>query len=211
MKVFESGAILIHLADKNGRFLARGGQARADGLAWLFFQVGGVGPMFGQLGHFASRKEQDAYAFERYRAEVVRLTEVLDGRLGASEYLAGEYGIADMATYPWVAALPRFGMKLEDHPNVKRWCDALAARPAGREGDEPDDALTSCNLSASRGRSARAKALRRISRLGDKLDSMISSGAEIGGEGMEPLADAGRPADDRARRRSRRRWPSLRA
>jgi GSH-dependent disulfide-bond oxidoreductase len=130
VKVFESGAILLHLADKSGKFLARGGQARADGLAWLFFQVGAVGPMFGQLGHFAPRKEQDAYAFERYRAEVERLTQVLDGRLGEAAYLAGEYGIADMATYPWVSALARFGMQLETFPNVKRWCDAIAARPA---------------------------------------------------------------------------------
>ncbi len=130
VKVFESGAILIHLAEKAGKFLSRSGQARADELAWLFFQVGGVGPMFGQLGHFTPRKEQDAYAFERYRAEVERLTQVLEGRLGEAEYLGGAYGIADMATYPWVSGAARLGMKLEAYPNVKRWCDALAARPA---------------------------------------------------------------------------------
>ncbi len=128
--VFESGAILVYLAEKHRRFLPAGGQARASVFAWLMFQMGGVGPMFGQLGHFLSAKEKVEYAINRYRGETERLYGVLDRRLGEVPYLAGEYSIADMATYPWAAAIDRFGVSREKLPNVVRWLDAMAARPA---------------------------------------------------------------------------------
>ena len=105
VRIFESGAILIHLAEKAGKFLPASGQARADVLGWLFFQVGSVGPMFGQLGHFRGAKREDPYPLERYQKEVERLAGVLDKRLGEAEYLGGEYSIADMATIGWARAL----------------------------------------------------------------------------------------------------------
>jgi len=128
--VFESGAILIYLAEKFGRFLPPSGQARANVLAWLMFQMGGVGPMFGQLAHFRGAKEKIDYAIDRYRNEAERLYGVLDKRLGESAYLAGEYSIADMATYPWANAFGFLGIEREKFPNVGRWLDEIAARPA---------------------------------------------------------------------------------
>ncbi len=128
--VFESGAILIHLAEKAGRFLPTSGQPRATVLSWLMFQMGGVGPMFGQLGHFMMAKEQIEYALNRYRKETERLYTVLDGRLAEAEYLGGEYSIADIATYPWAGALDRFGIPRESYPNVARWLDKVGERPA---------------------------------------------------------------------------------
>ncbi|MDB4990308.1 MAG: gst7 [Myxococcaceae bacterium] len=128
--IFESGAILVHLAEKSGRFLASGGQARSDALSWLFFQVGGVGPMFGQLGHFLNAQEKIPYAIDRYKKETERLYGVLEQRLGAVEYLAGEYGIADMATAGWAGAMSRFGIARESFPNVSSWLDRIGARPA---------------------------------------------------------------------------------
>jgi GST-like protein len=128
--VFESGAILIHLAEKTGRFLPAAGQPRATALAWLMFQMGGVGPMFGQLGHFLMAKEKIEYAINRYRGEAERLYGVLDKRLGEAHYLAGEYGIADMATFPWANAFDRLGISREPFPNVIRWLDEVGARPA---------------------------------------------------------------------------------
>ena len=128
--VFESGAILIYLAEKFAQFLPTNGQARADTLTWLMLQMGGVGPMMGQWGHFLGAKREDAYALERYAQESKRILGVLDQRLATQPYLAGEYSIADMATYPWIAAAPRFGLTLEAWPNLERWCKAIAARPA---------------------------------------------------------------------------------
>jgi GST-like protein len=129
--VFESGALLIYLAEKHGKFLATSGQPRAAALEWLFFQVGGVGPMMGQLGHFRGAKREDTYALERYTSEVLRLAQVLEGRLAGQEYLAGDYSIADIATFPWVRALPLyFGIDLAAYPHIARWVDAIAARPA---------------------------------------------------------------------------------
>ncbi len=133
LRVFESGAILIHLAEKTGRFLPEAGQARADVLGWLFFQVGSVGPMFGQLGHFRGAKREDPYPLERYTKEVERLAGVMDARLGESEYLGGEYSIADMATIGWARALDSY-LKLDmtRWPNLSRWIAAVVARPAFR-------------------------------------------------------------------------------
>jgi GST-like protein len=128
--VFESGAILIYLAEKHRQFLPMSGQPRASALSWLMFQMGSVGPMFGQLGHFLSAKEKIEYGINRYRGETERIYGVLDKRLAEVPYLAGEYGIADMATYPWAAAIDRFGISREKLPNVVRWLDLMAARPA---------------------------------------------------------------------------------
>jgi GST-like protein len=128
--IFESGAILMHLAEKTGRFLASSGRARTDALGWLFFQVGGIGPMFGQLGHFLNAAEKIPYAIERYKKETERLYAVLEKRLAEVEYLAGDYGIADMATFGWAAAMPRFHIKPESFPYVVKWLDRVGERPA---------------------------------------------------------------------------------
>ena len=135
LAMMESGAILIYLADKTGRFLAKDGAARYDALQWLMFQMGGVGPMFGQVHHFVrAAKEQVPYAINRYTKEKDRLYGVLDRRLGESAYLAGEYSIADIATYTWVSRHEWHNTNLADFPNVKRWYDAISARPAVQKG-----------------------------------------------------------------------------
>ncbi|MEO8800977.1 MAG: glutathione S-transferase N-terminal domain-containing protein [Polyangiaceae bacterium] len=130
LTVFESGAILIHLAEKHGKFLPKSGQARLDALEWLFFQVGGIGPMFGQLGHFKRAKEQVPYALDRYTKESERLYGVLDARLSHVEYLAGEYGIADMATWGWANSSDHTGIDVAAFPNVKKWLARVGERPA---------------------------------------------------------------------------------
>jgi GSH-dependent disulfide-bond oxidoreductase len=135
LPVFESGAILLYLAEKTGRFLPGDARGRAVALEWLMFQMGGVGPMFGQAHHFRRfAPEQIPYAVERYTKETARLYGVLDRRLGEAEHLAGEYGIADMATYPWVARHEWQGVALDEFRNVKRWFDAISARPAVQRG-----------------------------------------------------------------------------
>lgn len=131
LTIFESGAILIHLAEKEGRFLATGGAARAQALEWLMFQMSAIGPMFGQLNHFATfAPEKIPYAIERYRNECLRLLAVLDTRLGEAPFLAGDYGIADMATWPWIQPLPERGVPLDAYPNVARWVGSVGARPS---------------------------------------------------------------------------------
>src|SRR5689334_17948828 len=133
--MMESGAILIYLSEKTGRFLPQGERGRYRALQWLMFQMGHVGPMFGQVHHFLrSAKEQVPYAIERYVKEKDRLYGVLNRRLGEAEYLAGEYSIADIATYPWVARYEWHKTDLGAHPNVKRWFDAIGARPAVKRG-----------------------------------------------------------------------------
>jgi GST-like protein len=133
--VFESGAILIYLADKTGRFLPTDARRRTLALEWLMLQMASVGPMFGQTHHFRRfAPEQIPYAIERYSKETARLYGVLDRRLGEAEYLAGEYGIADMATYPWVARHEWQGVTLDEFKNVRRWFDAISARPAVQRG-----------------------------------------------------------------------------
>ena len=128
--LFESGAIMVYLAEKSGRFLPKAEPERSLVMQWLMFQMGGVGPMFGQLGHFMFAGEKVPYAIERYRNEVQRLYRVLDVRLGESEYLGNDYSIADMITYPWTANPSYYEMTLDDYPNVKRWTTLLATRPA---------------------------------------------------------------------------------
>ncbi len=134
--LFESGAILIYLAEKTGRLLPTDPVERYTALQWLMFQMGGVGPMFGQYNHFAAyAPEKLPYAIERYGNEVKRLHGVLEKRLSQSPYLAGDdYSIADIATFPWVRNPDRRGIDLADYPAVKRWHDAIAARPAVQRG-----------------------------------------------------------------------------
>jgi GST-like protein len=135
MPLFESGAILVYLAGKAGKFLPASLRGKYEALEWLMFQMGGVGPMFGQVHHFVRQaKEEVPYAIERYTREKDRLYGVLDKRLGEAEYLAGEYSIADIATYPWVARHEWHKTDLATFPNVKRWFDALSARPAVQRG-----------------------------------------------------------------------------
>ena len=133
--LFESAAILIYLAEKTGMFLPSGAAARFRCLEWLMFQMGGVGPMFGQATHFIFyAPERIPYAVERYTNEVGRLFNVLEKRLGQSEYLGGDYSIADMATYPWCRLHERYGVELEQLPAVDRWMQACGARPAVERG-----------------------------------------------------------------------------
>ena len=143
LAVFESGAILIYLAEKSGKCLPSDPAARSECLQWLFFQVGGVGPMFGQFGHFYKyAKEKIPYGIERYQNETKRLLGVLEKRLQEGEFLIGaEYTIADMATFPWVGCLD-WGYKaaetleLESFPTVMAWYDRCRERPASVRGLE---------------------------------------------------------------------------
>jgi GST-like protein len=133
--MFESGAILIYLAEKTGMLLPTEPVRRLEALQWLMFQMGGVGPMFGQAHHFLrAAPEPVPYAIERYTKEAARLYGVLNARLAEREYLAGEYSIADIATYPWVARHEWHKVDLADHPNVARWYAAIGARPAVQRG-----------------------------------------------------------------------------
>jgi len=138
LELFESGAILIYLAEKCGQLIPADPAGRYTCLQWLMFQMGGVGPMFGQYGHFHTyAPEKLTYAMERYNKEVVRLHRVLEKRLTDSPYLAGEdYSIADIATFPWVRLPERRNIDLADFPAVQRWHDAIAARPAVQRGCE---------------------------------------------------------------------------
>lgn len=145
--IFESGAILIHLAERTGRFLAADGPARTAALEWLFWQVGGLGPMAGQAHHFVRyAPARNDYSLDRYVRECTRLYGVLDRRLAAVEWLAdADYGIADMAAYGWVWFHAMHGQSLADFPAVGRWFAAVRARPAvaaarlvGTEAFDPD-------------------------------------------------------------------------
>ena len=134
--VFESGAVLIYLAERAGRLLPSSGQQRYACLQWLQFQIAGVGPMFGQAGHFLIfAKERNDSAIERYSKEAGRLLRVLDRQLQDQVYVAADqYTIADIALLPWVRRAPRYGLALEEHNNVARWLSALEARPAVKNG-----------------------------------------------------------------------------
>jgi GST-like protein len=135
LSLFESGAILFYLAEKHGRFFPADGPARYETMQWLMFQMGGPGPMFGQVHHFLrSAVEPVPYAIERYSKETRRLYGVLNGHLEDNEYLAGDYSIADIATYPWVARFEWHKVDLEDFPSVKRWFDHIGARGAVQRG-----------------------------------------------------------------------------
>jgi GST-like protein len=135
--LFESGAILVYLADKTGKLIPPGPKGRYDCLQWLMFQMGGLGPMLGQAHHFRRfAPERLPYAIKRYTDETARLYRVMDKRLGEAAYLAGEYSIADIASYPWITRHEWQGQNVADYPNLKRWYDAIAARPAVKRGFE---------------------------------------------------------------------------
>jgi GST-like protein len=131
LSVFESGAILVYLAEKTGKFLSTEPRKRYDTLQWLFWQMGGLGPMAGQNHHFAVyAPEKLDYAIKRYVNETNRLYGVLNKRLADREFVAGDYSIADIASYPWIVPHERQGQNLDDFPHLKRWFDAIKERPA---------------------------------------------------------------------------------
>jgi GSH-dependent disulfide-bond oxidoreductase len=137
ISLFESGAILIYLAEKTGRFYGTNDRERYDVLQWLMFQMAGFGPMLGQAHHFrVYAPETIPYAVDRYTREANRLYGVMDRQLGKVEYLAGDYSIADMATFPWARSYERQGVDLAEYPNVRRWFDAINTRPAVQKGLE---------------------------------------------------------------------------
>ncbi|HXG51684.1 MAG TPA: glutathione S-transferase N-terminal domain-containing protein [candidate division Zixibacteria bacterium] len=136
MTLFESGAILMYLAEKSGKLWPTDMRRRYRVVQWLMFQMGGVGPIFGQANYFFRAAEKVPAAIERFHREALRLYGVLDRHLAANEFLGDEYSIADIATYPWVSRHPIHQVKLEDFPNVKRWFDAVGARPAVQRGME---------------------------------------------------------------------------
>jgi GST-like protein len=129
--MFESGAILLYLAEKCGRFLPRAPRERLEAVQWLFWQMAGLGPMAGQAGHFnVYAPEPVPYAIGRYKRETRRLYGVLDRRLAGRPFIAGDYSIADMACYPWIVPHRAHGQNLDEFANLKRWFDAVGARPA---------------------------------------------------------------------------------
>jgi GST-like protein len=131
LPLFESGAILIYLGDKFGKLLPRDGAERYVVIEWVMFQMANVGPLFGQAHHFLDKTpEKIPYAIDRYVKEAVRLYKVLEKRLGQSEYLAGDYSIADITTYVWLRNPKHQDQTLDDYPNIKRWFNAIHARPA---------------------------------------------------------------------------------
>jgi GST-like protein len=132
--LFESGAILMYLAEKSGKLWPADLRQRYTVIQWLMFQMGGVGPMFGQANYFYRLEEKVPYAIERFHKEALRLYGVLEKALGEREYLAGEYSLADIATYPWVWRHEMHHVKLEEFPHVKRWYDAISDRPAVQRG-----------------------------------------------------------------------------
>lgn len=131
VSLFESGAMLLYLAEKTGRFIPDTLRGRASVLQWLFWQMGGLGPMAGQNHHFNTyAPEKLPYAVDRYVRETARLYGVLNKQLAGGEFIAGEYSIADMACYPWIVPHERQGQNLDDFPHLRRWFDAIAGRPA---------------------------------------------------------------------------------
>jgi len=136
LTLFESGAILMYLAEKTGKLWPADMRQRYLVIQWLMFQMGGVGPMFGQANYFFRLEENVPYAIERYHKEALRLYGVLEKALGQNEYLAGKYSIADIATYPWVWRHEMHHVKLEEFPHVKSWYDKISERPAVKRGME---------------------------------------------------------------------------
>jgi GST-like protein len=133
LPVFESGAILLYLADKTRRFIPDDLRGRNEVLQWLFWQMAGLGPMAGQNHHFSQYAPTPIpYAIERYVKETARLYAVLDRQLAGHEFIAGDYSIADMACYPWIVPHRRQGQDLADFPNIRRWFECIADRPATR-------------------------------------------------------------------------------
>ena len=138
ISLFESGAILLYLAAKTGKFLPQSDRAKFEVLQWLMFQMGGVGPMLGQNHHFRLyAPEKLPYAIDRYTNEAKRIYSVIDQRLGTSKYLGGNsYSVADIATFPWLRSWKNQGIDWTDYPHLKGWFDEIAARPAVKRGVE---------------------------------------------------------------------------
>ena len=135
ISVFETGAILLYLAEKTGQFIPSDPRGRYDVIQWLMWQMGGLGPMLGQHGHFKLyATEEIPYAIDRYRTEADRLYGVLDARLADREFLCGDYSIADMACWPWILTYKSQGIEMDAFANVRRWYDGLKARPGLRRG-----------------------------------------------------------------------------
>jgi GST-like protein len=135
--IFESGAILQYLAEKTGRFMPGDTHGKYRVLQWVYWQVGGLGPIAGQAHHFLRYSPQKIeYAMHRFKSEVSRLYKVMDKQLSRTEYLAGEYSIADIAAWPWVARYDWQGQDLNDYPAVKRWFETIGARPAVIRGTQ---------------------------------------------------------------------------
>ncbi|MGQ9866433.1 MAG: glutathione S-transferase N-terminal domain-containing protein [Pseudanabaenaceae cyanobacterium] len=143
ISLFESGAILLYLAEKHQRLIPRDLRGRKTVLEWLFWQVGGLGPMAGQNHHFrGAAPEAIPYAIERYTNETARLYGVLNCQLEHHEYIAGDYSIADIACYPWIVAHDRQGQRLADFPHIQRWFQQIQSRPAVQQAYEKGNALT---------------------------------------------------------------------
>lgn len=135
LTIFESAAILIYLAEKAGKLLPTAQKERFQVLEWLMLQIGSISPMFGQLLHFKEfAPEKIPYAIERYERETLRLYGVLNLQLTQHEFIAGDYSIADIATFPWIASYDRFGLSLDNHPHLKRWFEIVQQRPAVAKG-----------------------------------------------------------------------------
>ena len=135
LALFESGAILLHLAEAHGAFLPAAPRGRAESIQWLMFQMGGLGPMLGQAHHFTQyAPDSIEYAIKRYTREANRLYGVLDRRLGEVEFLAGDYSIADIASYPWTLNPEKKGVDIADYPQVARWQKVIGERPGVRRG-----------------------------------------------------------------------------
>ena len=144
LSLFESGAILQYLAEKTGQFLPTGLRDRANVMQWLFWQMGGLGPMLGQNHHFGSyAPEKIPYAINRYVKETERLYGVLNTQLEGREFIAGDYSIADMACYPWIVPYQTQQQNLDDFPHLKRWFEAIQARPAVQQAYEIAQTISS--------------------------------------------------------------------
>lgn len=154
ISLFESGAILLYLAEKVGKLIPAGVRGRSEVLQWLFWQMGGLGPMAGQNHHFSQyAPEKIPYAIERYVNETGRLYAVLDKRLQDREFVAGAYSIADIAAYPWIVPYERQGQNLDDFPNLKRWFEAIQARPATIRAYEKAEAFKAQQIDLEQSRS----------------------------------------------------------
>jgi GST-like protein len=148
ISIFESGAILEYLADKTGKLIPADIRGRAEVLQWLYWQMGGLGPMAGQNHHFSIyAPEKIPYAINRYVNETGRLYAVLDKQLSDREFIAGDYSIADIASYPWIVGYERQNQKLEDFPNLQRWFEAIKARPATIRAYEKAEAFKNQQIS----------------------------------------------------------------
>ncbi|HCK18284.1 MAG TPA: thiol:disulfide oxidoreductase [Thalassospira sp.] len=148
ISIFESGAILLYLAEKTGKFIPEDPRGRYDCLQWLMWQMGGLGPMLGQNHHFGTyAPEKIPYAIDRYVGETARLYKVLNKQLAERDYIAGTYSIADMACYPWIVSHEKQQQDLNDFPNLKRWFENIQARPATIAAYKAGEGLRSGEMS----------------------------------------------------------------